>query len=154
MIRLRPPNSADAVVYFVHANALGDRASLPREQARLKLGLLALLTVLPDEVATEMKRAGGGLAEMGDAYARRSSVFGVPADEINEAAGRASRAVVMLAEAIFFDKFPDPQAPTPTPKAAHAVIAEPEEGAPVEVIQAYHAALAARNAYERALKAG
>lgn len=151
MIRLRPPTAADAVIYFVHANALGDRSSLPREQARTKLGLLALLTSLPDEVATEMKRAKGGLAEMGDAYARRAAVFGIPADEINEAAGRAARAVVMLAEAIFFDKFPDPQPPAAPTIGA---VDEPDDDAPVEVIQAYHAAVAARNAYERTRKAG
>ena len=149
MMHLRRPTDADALAYWIHVQAMGERVFIPDVAARMRLACLALLTVAPEEVAAQLREAGGGLDELAHAMAKRLAALGVPADVINASSARAMGAVSALAVSTFA-----PEQAQEQPRAVSPMVPEPPEGAPVEVTLAYHAALGALSAYTTALKAG
>lgn len=151
MMHLRRPTDADALAYWIHVQAMGDRVFIPDVAARMRLACLALLTVAPEEVAAQLREAGGGLDELAHTMAKRLAALGVPAEVINASSARAMAAVSALAVSTFS---PQAQAPAAPAKPADPVPEPPQGCTDVQILQAYHDALNAVNAYKATLAAG
>lgn len=148
MIPLRAPEVIDALAWWVHIQAHGESMRLPDVQARSHLACLGMLSVAPSEVIAQLRAADGGLDALGRLVANRLAALGVSREVINQASARATLAVNNLALATFST------APAPEPAKTEApVLPEPPDGAPPDVLMAYHAALKAVNAYATAAKA-
>lgn len=147
MMYLRKPEVIDALVWWVHVQALGDGIHAPDARARLQLASVALLTIAAGEVLGEIRRADGGLDALGRAMAARLAALNVPRDQVNRVSAEATRAIQALALTLFASAAPEAPAP------AQPTIAEPPNNASADVRLAYHAALSAVNAYTAATKA-
>lgn len=147
MMPMRQAEVLDAVIWWVHVTALGDRVRIPEEAQRLALGSLALLSVAPVEVIGELRAVEGGLGALGDRYARRLAALGCDAQTIVGATGEAMQRISQKAEALFAKVEAKAAAP-----AGPADLPEPPDG-DVEVTMAYHEALKARNAYLKLVRA-
>lgn len=150
MMYLRRPELTDALLWWVHIQAVGERIHIPEVKARSRMACLALLSVAPDEVADELRRSLGGLDTLAEQMMGRLNALEVPASVYGPAIERAVAAVSELAFSRFSPSPVTVAAPTPKP----GTLPEPPNGASVDTLTAYHAALNAVNAYMAALKAG